>query len=428
MRVVIVGAGILGLTLAYEVARQGAEVEVLDARRSGLGASAVNAGWVVPAEAAPVPAPGLVVKSLKWMIHKDSPLYIKPSLDPAHVRFMVTMWRHCNERDFRDGYNAHLALAEETNDILDDYAADGIEFESHATGLLMAFADPHNLEHHRSVIDIPSAYGLEPQVLIGDEVRTVEPALREGLGGGLYFPHERHLDATALTAALRQRIVQLGGTITENAPVDRVERLQERIVAVRSGDRRFTGDAFVVAAGAWTGKVTALFGSPLPIRPGKGYSIDLTPAPLTLRGAINLSDAKVAVTPYDGRLRLSGTMEFAGLDEKVNAARVQAILQAPKAYFPEYVAPQSAPQARAGMRPMTPDGMPVIGALPGTDNAYVSGGHGMLGVTLAPGTSRALATRILGGALPPRLQPFSPLRFIRHAKPMPALTPAGAHQ
>ena len=424
MRTVIVGAGILGLTLAYELARQGVEVEVLDARESGLGASAVNAGWVVPAEAAPVPGPGLIVKSMKWMIHKDSPLYIRPSIDPGHVRFMVGMWRRCNARDFRTGFQAHLALAESTNDLLDDWANDGIGFESHAQGLLMAFRDRDNLDHHAEGLELPASFGLDPQVLEGDAIQQAEPVMRSGLAGGIFFPHERHLDSASLTAGLRKRIVELGGTITEHAPVDRVERVGDTIVAVRSGERRFAGDAFAIAAGAWTGRVTDLFGVPLPIRPGKGYSIDLAPAPLRLQTAINLSDAKVAMTPYDGRLRLSGTMEFAGLDEDVNHTRVAAILRAPAGYVDGWVTPPSAPQAKAGMRPMTPDGMPIIGRLPGTDNAYVSSGHGMLGVTLGPGTSHALAEVILGKGYPPRLLPFSPTRFVRKVRRTPALTPA----
>lgn len=425
MRVVIIGAGLLGLTLGYELAKGGTEVEILDARESGLGASAVNAGWVVPAAGGPVPAPGLVLKSLKWMLRKDSPLYIKPSLDPAHVRFMVRMWSRCNTRDFREGFAAHLALADAANEILDDYSRDGIDFESHSTGLLMAFLDRHNLDHHLDELDIAAAFGLDPQIHLGDAVRQIEPALREGMGGGLYFPHERHLDPVALTAGLRRRIRELGGVITENAPVERVERIDNTIVAVRSGERRFAADAFVVAAGAWSGRVTELFGAPLPIRPGKGYAVDIVPPPVALRGAINLSDAKVAVTPYDGRLRLSGTMEFAGLDENVNHARIQAIAEAPRQYFPDYVAPSPVPVAGGGMRPMTPDGLPIIGNLPGTSNAYVSSGHGMLGLTLAPGSARALATHITGGALPPRLLPFTPARFIRSPRRMPALTSTG---
>ena len=428
MRTVIIGGGVLGLTLGYELARHGAQVEIVDAREPGLGASAVNAGWVVPSEAAPVPGPGLILKSMKWMVRKDSPLYISPSVHPEHVKFMLGMWRRCNERDFRAGFQAHLALAESTNDILDDYARDGVTFDSYAQGLLMAFRDADNMDHHVEGLDLQAAFGLDPQVLEGDAIHQAEPALRNGLAGGIYFPHERHLDAASLTRGLRDRIIELGGTITESAPIDRVERLGDAIVAVRSGERRFTGDAFVVAAGAWTGKVTDLFGVPLPIRPGKGYSIDLAPAPLHLRTAVNLSDAKIAMTPYSGRLRLSGTMEFAGMDEDVNVTRVQAILRGPAGYFDHWQTPASAPQAKAGMRPMTPDGMPIIGLLPGTANAYVSSGHGMLGVTLGPGTSRALADAILGRGYPPRLLPFSPTRFARRVKPMPALTPSGAQR
>lgn len=427
MRTVIVGGGVLGLTLGYELARQGVEVEIVDARETGQGASAVNAGWVVPSEAAPVPGPGLILKSMKWMVRKDSPLYISPSVHPEHVRFMLGMWRRCNARDFRAGFQAHLTLAESTNDILDDYARDGLAFDSYALGLLMAFRDADTMHHHVDGLDLQAAYGLDPQVLEGDAIQQAEPALRSGLAGGIFFPHERHLDAVSLTTALRQRIVELGGSVVTDAPIDRVERLGDTIVAVRSGERRFAADTFAIAAGAWTGRVTDLFGVPLPIRPGKGYSIDMTPAPVQLRTAINLSDAKVAMTPYSGRLRLSGTMEFAGLDEDVNATRVAAILRAPGGYIDGWQAPASAPQARAGMRPMTADGMPIIGLLPGTSNAYVSGGHGMLGVTLGPGTSRALADAMLGRGYPPRLLPFSPLRFTRRVKPMPALTPAGAH-
>lgn len=426
MRIVIVGAGVLGLTLAYDLARQGAEVEVLDARESGLGASAVNAGWVVPSEAAPVPGPGLILKSLKWMARKDSPLYIRPSVEPSHVRFMLSMWRRCNARDFRSGFQAHLALCESTNDILDDYARDGIAFDSYAQGLLMAFQARENLHHHVHDLDVQRSYGLDPEVLQGDAIQQAEPAMRSGLAGGIFFPHERHLDSASLTAGLRERLRELGATITEHAPVDRVERIGDTVVAVRSGDRRFAGDAFAVAAGAWTGRVTGLFGVPLPIRPGKGYSIDLVPAPVHLRTMVNLSDAKIAMTPYAGRLRLSGTMEFAGLDEDVNGTRVAAILRGPAGYVDGWVTPQSAPQAKAGMRPMTPDGMPIIGRLPGTANAYVSGGHGMLGITLGPGTSRALAEVILGRGYPPRLLPFSPGRFVRKVRPTPALTPVPA--
>jgi D-amino-acid dehydrogenase len=155
-----------------------------------------------------------------------------------------------------------------------------------------------------------------------------------------------------------------------------------------------------------------LFEEPLPVRPGKGYCLDTTPLPL--RSATNLSDAKVAVTPLDGRLRLAGTMEFGGLDETINRVRVEAIRRAPGAYLRDWDPPSGTTTPQAGMRPMTPDGLPIIGRLGRLANTYVSTGHGMLGVTLAPGTAAALSDLIVHNRSVPALEPFSPARFRGH--------------
>jgi D-amino-acid dehydrogenase len=413
MRVVVVGGGVIGLTTAYDLARAGAEVVVVDARGVGLGASAVNAGWFVPAEATPVPGPKVVAQTVKWMIRRDSPVYIRPSLDPRFVSFLVGMWRHSNARDQRAGFEAHLQLARDTARVLDEYRADGIDFEMHRAGLLMAFAQQENLEHHRANLDLVRRFGLDPQVLVGDDVRAHEPLLSDRVHGGIFFPHERHLDSRALVQGLHKRLLELGVRVVENEPATGVtvtgSRGHRRVTALVTSTALHEGDAFVLAAGAWTGRLSAAFGHRLPVRPGKGYSIDVPPVPL--RGATNLSDAKVAVTPFSDRLRLAGTMEFAGLDENVNDLRVQAILRAPAVYLRDWEPPAGPLQPRAGMRPMTPDGLAAIGRLPGTSNAFVSSGHGMLGVTLAAGSARALTDLVVGGVAPPQLAPFDPARF-----------------
>lgn len=413
MRTVVVGGGVIGLTTAYQLAREGAEVTVLDARETGLGASAVNAGWFVPSEAMPVPGPGMVMQTMKWMLRRDSPVYIRPSVDPRFVRFMLNMWRRCNTQDQRAGFAAHLALAESTADVLDAYQADGIEFEMHRAGLLMAFTGPDLMHHHESSLDLARAHGVEPVVLHGDEVRVHEPMLSDAVCGGIFFPDERHLDPRAFGQSLHRRLLELGVTIIEGAPITSVQRARSgttnRIAAVATPTGRIDGDAFVLAAGAWTGKLSALFGARLPVRPGKGYCIDLPP--VGLRGATNLHDSKVAVTPFADRLRLAGTMEFAGLNERVNEVRVRAILRAPARYLRQWQAPDGPLIAQAGMRPMTPDGKPIIDALPGLANAYVSTGHGMLGVTLAPGSALALADLVLRGIKRPTLAPFTADRF-----------------
>lgn len=411
MHVVVIGGGIIGLTTAYHLNREGAEITVLDAGTTGTGASAVNAGWIVPSCAEPVPGPGMVLKSARWMLRPDSPLYIRPSLDPAFLRFMAGMWRRCNTADQRAGFEAQLRLMAGSAAIFDEYRADGVDFELHSRGLLMAFTDRHNLDHHLPNLDLAERYGLGPRVLLGDAVQAQEPLLSARVQGGIHFPHERHLAPDVFVRSLAARLAERGVTLVEDAAVERVAIRGGLVTTVQTARQDIAADAVVLAAGAWSGRAAALFGERLPVRPGKGYSADLPPLPL--RQPVNLSDAKVAVTPLDDRLRLAGTMEFGGFDHDVNDVRVRAILRAPGAYFRDWEAPANPPRALAGCRPMTPDGLPIIGRLGELANAYVSTGHAMIGVTLAPATALALTGLVLRGENPPVLAPFSAGRFAR---------------
>ena len=408
MHTVIIGGGMIGLMTAYHLAREGEQVTLIDARTTGLGASEVNAGWFCPAESAPVPGPGVVLTSMKWMLKPDSPLYIRPSLRPSFIKFMLGMWMKSNARDQRAGFEASMQLAQNTGELYEEYQKE-MGFELHSNGLLMAFTEKENLEHHLDNLDLVKKFNLEPQVLIGDEVRDYEPELTDAVFGGIAFPHEKHIDPGAMMRAFHKQLIKMGVQIVENTPIDAVEFNGDKVISVSSRGKRFDADRFVLSAGAWTGNLSKLFKNNLPIRPGKGYSFEVEPLPL--RGAINLSDAKVAVTPFNERLRLAGTMEFGGLDEKVNQVRVDAILRAPKTYFRNWQEPKSTSTPKAGMRPMTPDGLPIIGQLGSLKNTWVSTGHGMMGITLGAGTARELSNLILHNKESAALAPFSPKRF-----------------
>jgi D-amino-acid dehydrogenase len=434
MHVVVIGGGVIGLTQAYELALRGVEVTVLEARgaqTSGQGASAVNAGWIVPAMASPVPAPGLILQALRWMLRPDSPLFIRPSLDPGFLRFLLGMWRHSTDRHFRAGFEAQLRLAGATTELFQAYRDDGIAFELHRDGVLLVYLSRDKLDHQRHHLDLPASFGLDPEVLLGDAVRDREPALSDAVVGGVAFPREWHLDPVSFVAGLAARCAQLGVRLVTSAPVERLERRGGVATAAVCEEERYPADAFVLAAGIWTRPLSAGLGVPLPIHAGKGYAIDLTPPPIRLRSMVALGEAKVAMTPLSARLRLAGTMEFGHLDERINEVRVAAIRRAPGAYLRDWQVPdaQTPQTVGAGARPMTPDGLPVIGRLAPYANVHVSSGHGMMGVTLAPATARALTAVVLGGATPDELRPFAPQRFGRRAatkaaKGTDATTPA----
>lgn len=413
MHVVIVGAGVVGLACAYRLAAAGAEVVVLDSAAAGQGASHGNAAKIALAESGPVPAPGMILQGLRWMLKPDSPLYVRPTPSPAHLRFLFSMARHCTSTRFRSGLQHILRLAENANDLFDDWATDGLSFESHAAGVLLAFETRERFDEHLASLDIFAAFGSVPERLHGDAVREREPALSPAVGHGLYFPDDRQVEPDSLTRALVKRCAELGVELREHTPVTEVLRRDDRVTGLRTADGVVEGDAVVLAAGAWSGPLSHGFGSPLPIRPGKGYSIDFAPGPVQLRTSLTLEDARVAVTPLDGRIRLAGTMEFGGYDLAIDARRVAALRRAAVRAFPGWAADAPSAAPWAGLRAMTPDGLPVIGRLPRTRNAYVASGHGMLGLTLAPATAEIITDMVVRGRMPLDAEPVSPARF-RH--------------
>jgi D-amino-acid dehydrogenase len=416
MRVAIIGAGIIGVASAYHLLKAGHEVVLLDAATPGSGSSHANAGWIVPADCGPVAAPGMVIQALKWMLKKDSPLYVRPSPQPRHILFMLAMARRCNREDFRAAFLANLTLAQGTIGLLDAYAADGVRFEMRDTGFIQVFADPARLEQHWLELDVPQRYGIAAEVLSGMELAEREPALSPSLAGGIHFSGQRRIRPDSLMSGLVARCRALGAQVVGNARVTGAMRNGASLRAVATERGEIQADQFLLAAGAHSGPMSGMFGSRLPVRPGKGYSVDYSPAPIKIESMLSLEDARVAVTPLDGALRLAGTMEFAGLDTEVNQVRVAAIRRAPTSYFSDASWSDHAPSTLpwAGMRPMTPDGLPIIGKFPRLDNAWVATGHGMLGMTMGPATGQAIAEAIGGADVTQRLAPFHPDRFDRH--------------
>ncbi|MFJ8540289.1 NAD(P)/FAD-dependent oxidoreductase [Streptomyces sp. NPDC093591] len=422
---VIVGAGVIGLAIAHRLARDGLAVTVVDAAGRGAAKASVhNAGWIVPIMSAPVPAPGMLGKALRWMARRDSPLYVRPSPRPEHVRFMIGMLRHCNRRAFECGVEALATLNARTLQLFDEYEKDGIRFEHHRAGQLLVFTTRHTMDEYRLATAPMERIGHIAVPLSGDELRDLEPALGKQVLAGLHCPQERHVDPASLVRSLEDRCRELGVRFLHESRVTGIRSSGRIVTSVFAGSHEVPGDLFVLAAGVHTGPLSRLAGHPLPVQPGKGYGFDDTSGSVTLRHSVYLGEAKVAVTPLADRLRFAGTMEFGSSDATIDRRRLRGIAGSAHAYLPDFpFEPQ--PRGWTGLRPMTPDGLPVIGPLPGKDNVLVASGHSMLGVTLAPATADLISAEVAGGRrradAAGTALPFSPQRFTSRRGRTPAV-------
>lgn len=409
----VVGAGVVGLCCAYALARRGERVRVVDRGEPGAGCSAGNAGWIVPTMAAPLPAPGVPRQALRWLLRPDAPLALRPARVPGLVPWLWRFLRRCNARDHARGLAAVARFGRHTMELFDALAADRVTFEMHRAGVLFAFLDRRELVHAREGLRQVARLGYPaPVELDAAAARAEEPLLTREVVGALWVEGERHVRPESLVDGLLRRLRELGVEVRAGVEVVGWRASGGRVQAALTPQGELTADRFVVAAGAWSGRLLRPLGVPLPLIAGKGYSLTVLDPRAQPRRPLYLEEARVACSPFRGALRLAGTMELTGLDESLDARRLEAIRRGARRYLQGWEEGRGV-VAWAGLRPLLPDGLPAIGLLPGYANCAVATGHGMLGVTLAPATAEAVAALLLDGRRPAGLDPFDPARFAR---------------
>jgi D-amino-acid dehydrogenase len=408
--VVVVGGGAVGLCVADSLAARGAEVTVIERDLCGRGASAGNAGWITPSLAAPVPAPGVVSQSLRWLVKPDGPLWIRPTLSPAMLAWIAQFLISCTPGAYRRGLEVLQAIGERSPASFDELAQRGVKFELHPQELLYPAFSEAELRELTRFADELDDIGIGPPMkrVSGTELVTLEPALRDGCIGGLVGGGERRVRPETLTTGVKEHLLELGGSLLEYTPVDGVAS-GERGWTVTGAGREWHADAVVVATGFQSDRLLRRLGVRLRVAAAKGYSRTFASSDTGPSRPLYLEDPKVAISVFDGGVRVSGTLELGARGLALSQRRLRAITAAAQEAMPGWHMPPD-PFDWAGMRPLSPDGLPYIGAVRRRPGLYVATGHGTLGITLAPLTGELLADLILHGRTDPLISAFDPGR------------------
>lgn len=410
--VVIVGAGIVGLSTAWYLQEQGTRVTVVDRTGVSAGSSWGNAGWLTPALTLPLSEPSVLTYGLKAMFNPGSPLYIPPTTDPSLLRFLIGFARHCTPGKWREamkvfseigatGLDAFAEITEGTNSVS--------EPTKPAEPFLAGFAsekDREGLVHEFEGIR-QAGGSVDFDLMSGSEIRGLEPTLGPDVVAGVKIHGQRFINPPNFVESLAESVRDRGGEIIDGFSVTNVEEGRQGVTVTGSSGRSLAADAVVLATGAWLGSLARRFGVRQVVQAGRGYSFTVKPEAMPTH-PIYFPAQRVACTPLGDRFRVAGMMEFRNADAPLDPRRIQAIIDAASPMFTG-IDWEDRQEEWVGARPCTTDGLPLVGATK-SSRVHVAGGHGMWGVALGPLTGKMLAAEMTGQPTSPLMRHFNPLR------------------
>ncbi len=414
--VLVLGAGVIGVASAYYLARAGCDVTVLERRpEAGRETSFANGGQLSSSHASPWASPSAPAMALKWLGRTDAPLLLKFRADPALWSWSLRFLTNCSPRRFHVNTERALRIALYSRRALKDLSAEtNIAYEQLSRGILHFYRDGKSFAKARRQAGFMARHGCRMEILNREECFALEPALagtHETIAGGLFSPEDESGDAYLFTSALAQRCQEMGVRFRFGTTIERIKAETGRITGVKTDKGVLDAENYVLALGSFSPLLARPLGLALPIYPAKGYSvtmpiIDAAKAPL-----ISLTDDehKLVFSRLGNKLRVAGTAEFTGYDTSINPDRTRPLLDAVSGLFPGAGDPEKA-EFWAGLRPKTPDSVPLIGRTPFT-NLHLNTGHGTLGWTMACGSGRIVAD-LIGGRKPEiSLDGLGPERF-----------------
>ncbi len=410
--VVVIGAGVIGTACAHYLRQTGVSVTLLDRDTVGNACSRGNCGYVCPSHVLPLAGPGVLAKTIPLLFRRNSPLLVRWRLDPALWSWMWRFAQRCNRRDMLSSAHGIAALLNSSRSLYDQlFATEKLSAEWERRGLLFVFRTPSEFDHYAHADELlRTQFAMPARRYESKDLADLEPALVPGLAGAYHYELDAHLRPDRLLSSWRDLLIARGVQIREQCELTGFDLEGRRIRTVRTSQGNIPADAAIVATGAWTPLLSKHTRCPVPIQPGKGYSITMARPKRCPRIPLIFEEDRVAVTPMQSGYRIGSTMEFAGYDTSLDPRRLDLLRRTAGRYLHE---PEAEPVEERwyGWRPMTPDGKPVIGFSPGIDNVLVAAGHGMLGLSMAPATGKLAAEMLMGE--PPHLSPapYSAARF-----------------
>ncbi len=424
--VAVVGAGIVGLSVAWFLQARGATVTVYDAEHAASGASWGNAGWLTPALTAPLPEPDVLRYGLRSVLNPSSPVFVPPRLDPALWRFLGGFARHCTGRRWQRGMTAYAPLNRMAIRAFDDLADAGATPRPHRARPFLAgyrtTSDASAMLRELRRIE-RAGQPVHFDYLTGPQVQQAQPSVSTDIGAAVLLHGQRYIHPPHFVRSLAHSVIDRGGKLREGVGIEGVDT-EPNAVWLTDGDGvRHRYDAVVLATGATLSRLARPFGVTRRVQAGRGYSFTVTGDDVP-HGPVYFPDQRVACTPLHEPvhqtgeppygeedtplLRVAGMMEFRRPEESLDQRRIRAIVDAVRPLLPGVDLDRRRDEW-VGSRPCTADGLPLIGAT-GSPRVFVAGGHGMWGVALGPVTGKLLAEQITTGTSPTELRPFDPLR------------------
>ncbi len=389
--VLIIGGGVIGVCSAYYLAQNGIQVTLIEKGEIASGCSYGNGGLIVPSHCVPLASPGALGSGLRWLFDSQSPFYIKPRFD---MELFGWLFRFA----FASRHQQMLRAIPIMRDLLFASRASyeelakqaGFDFGFEGNGSLLVYLSKEKLQHEMEEAHLLEGFDIPLKVMDQSEVHDLEPALLPEVVGGIFYPRDGHINPHRFVTGLAEKAKGLGAQVWVKTEAMGFERSQGKIIKIHTTRGDISPKQVILATGSWSPQVARSLKLKIPIQAAKGYSITLENPSVSPKIPLSFGEARVVVNPLGDSLRLAGTLELAGMDFSINARRVDAMRKASSGYLPG-LNDAKVIEIWRGLRPCTPDGLPIISRSQDFENLIIAAGHAMLGMSLGPITGKLVS-------------------------------------